>query len=347
MFSLRAMRFMTVRILAWASVWFTSSAVALGHVPGTRDIADSGYFGRTAVGQDVYWLDNSRVIFIGYAAAPKHTAEQEARTAGIIVWDTATRRTARYADVASTSWLCSHASFVNYGFVRSGVRRLYVGELTKERVIDQLVGGTEEQLVYSPISCREYDPSQIKKRYGSNLLPLLLAGEYLDRGTPGGAAEMRYFPGEGRSAISLSDLPTPSVLTLPRYSAFLDKYVFQELRTTTATHVPYHVWLLDRSGTVTRAQIPPGPWLGGSVEAMPVRHGLVIKTRAAGADGSIGAAGIYVVDGGRPRRVLAGMPYRLAVAPDGCKVAVSVNTDWTKPSSLPRIMLVSLCTAEK
>lgn len=341
MFPLQAVRFMTLRMLGCVFVSYASCAFGLGQMPG--DVLDSGYFGRTGAGQDLYWLDATRVIFIGYETETEDQPQQQGRAARLVVWDTTTRRTVRYADLDNASWLCSHDRFVHYGVVRSGVRRYYVGEFSKERAIAQKVEAGQEQAIYSPLSCREYDPTELKRRYGSNLLPLLIAGEYLDRGITGSGAAMRYFPGDGRSPVSLADIPTSSVLPLPRYSAFLDSYVFQELRAATSTYTPYHVWLLHRSGAVTQTQIPPGPWLGGSVEAMPVTGGLVIKTRAAATDGSLGAAGIYVHDHAMPRRILAGMPYRIAVASDGCKVAVSVNSKWPKPSSLPRIMVVSLC----
>lgn len=336
----------TAVLFACLYFFVTGGAYALGQWPASHEIIDSGYFGRTSGAQDIYWLDNSRIIFIGYRPGEfRIENEQKMPRADLVVWNTTTRHITKHADVTTTSWLCSSRGFVQYGFIQGGIRYVRAGEFGKEHETEEDVRRLPpvELSAHSPISCRDYDPSELKKWYGSNPVPLLEPGEYLDRTHARGSETMRYFPGGGRSPISLSSIPTRSVMTMPRYSPYLDKYVFQELRFSIGPDIPHNLWLLDRRGEVTHMGIPVGPWMDGSVEVMPVVHGSVMRTKAIVVGRGVGAAGVYLVNGGKPRRLLVGAPYSMAASPDGCKVAVSVNTDWGTPSSQPRIMFINLC----
>lgn len=330
-----------------ASGFISGSAYALGARSASQDINDSGYVGRTSRAPDIHWLDNDRIIFLGYKPGEfRIENDQKMPRAEIMVWNTATGQLNKHADVTTDSWLCSSRGYVNYGHFQRSVRYARSGEFGKERETRE--NGRrpqDEPLELSPVSCRDFDPTELRKRYGANPISLRGQDEYLDR-THGGDT-MRYFPGGGRSPVSLTTIPTRSVDTTPRYSAHADKYVFQERRSTSGADIPHNVWLLDRRGAVTHAAISTGPWMAGAVEALPVVPGLVMMTTAIAIGRGVGAAGIYLVEGGKPRRLLAGVPYGMSVSPDGCKVGVSINTDWGKqPNPPPRIMLINLCTGK-
>jgi hypothetical protein len=301
-----------------------------------------------ARGQDqsaVRWLDNERIVFIG--SKPGETRierEREFPRNDLFVWNVATGKVSREAELSRTTGICVAPGYVRYHFERDGVPYVRFGVFGREDEAEVDVQAMKDGiLAVSPISCREYNPKLLKRRYGDWALPLLERGEYLDRTSGHYAEPMRYFPSDGTEPVSLREIPTRNVLTTPQYSQYLDGYIFAEKRSRSGPEYAQRMWLLERSGKIRQAVVPAGPWTAGSMDAMPARGGWVMSSRARGLQGGFGAAGIYLITDVRVTRLMAGYPHALAVSPDGCKTAVSIETEPKKETARPRVWFIDMC----
>lgn len=335
-------------------------------VSSKSEIKDSGYVGRVQAMQDVYWVDNEQVLFLGWKAGDEVVGEdgQIVPKDGIHVWNIKTGTIlAVDAQVSKVQSVCFQSAFTwrnspkgdlltTQGYLRYVFGRgnsLYVGfgALYRSR-IRELDGHAlkEGSLAVSPLSCREFNPNQLKKRYGGNPLPLLEPGEYLDRTVqdPSRApAFLRYFPSDGGEAVVLKAIPTMEVVTTPRFSEYTQKYVFRELRRNTGPDSPMRMWMVDRTGTVEQTFLPSGPWMSGSPEAMPTRKGWFLTSTAV-ARASPGDGGGYLISGARVSRLIAGWPRSYSISPDGCKVAISISAHDASVVSAPTIGMINLCS---
>jgi hypothetical protein len=86
--------------------------------------------------------------------------------------------------------------------------------------------------------------------------------------------------------------------------------------------------------------------MAGYVQLMPIRGGLVMTSRAGAVGRNVEAAGVYVVKNEKVTMMLAGMPHALAVSPDGCKVAVSIDVE-RKETARPRVNMIDVCLQGK
>jgi hypothetical protein len=290
------------------------------------------------------WLDDERIVFVGSKPGETRIERgQELPRTDLYVWNVSTGAIRREAELSSTSGICVAPGHVRYHFERDGVSYVRFGEFSRTHEVEVDVQAMKDGiLAVSPVSCREYNPKLLKRRYGDWALPLLEPGEYLDRTSGQYAEPMRYFPSDGSAPIPLSKIPTRNVFPMPRYSEHLDKYVFNEQRNVTGSKIPARIWLLDRKGNTESASVRSGPWMAGYVELMPYRNGLVMSSRAGAFGGNEEAAGIYVVKDGQVALTKAGMPHAFVVSPDGCKVATSIDVD-RKENARPTVWMIDLC----
>lgn len=347
--------------LLWAA-WIVAAVLCADSATAADlrlQIRDSGYLGRTDFTQNIYWVDNENILFIGTSGG-HITLQNDHREAGdaLLVWNLRSG-IVRPVDesVRGIRSLCFRSVFtsktppkygvpleqgyVRYVHERDGIPYVRFGRLfsERERPLDtQAI--KEGTLSISPVSCREFNPKQLKGIYGRNPLPLIDADEYLDR-TDQDVTEarlLRYFPSRNSSGVDLR-IASQDVFATPRYSEYSDKYVFWELRTRFAPAEVQRVWLLDRSGAVHQTVIPAGPWMQGATYAMPSKKGWFFVSMAT----SNNAGGAYLLGDKGVSKIVAGYPGSFAISPDGCKAALSINGE---TGVAPRTKMIDLCVEE-
>lgn len=328
--------------------WPHAALAALDGVVAHFPSTSSGMIARSRGDRELYWLDNDRVVFIGSKAGETRIEKgQQFPRNDLFVWNIAKDDIRRVAELTSTSEIClASDKYVRYHFEKDGVQIVRFGEFSRTHEAELDVQAIKDEILsVSPISCREYNPKLLRKRYGNWALPLLNRGEYLDRSSGDTSEPMRYFPSDGSAQISLATIPKRKVRSIPRYSEYLKKYVFQEVRSRTGPDTSYRLWLLDHRGKVTEAILPAGPWMAGSVGASPA-HGnrwVMFSHALDTAKGGIGAAGIYLIDGARADRIAKGYPHAFAVSPDGCKVVTAIETEPRQEKSQPVVWMFDMC----
>lgn len=336
-------------LLVIACIPQPSDAQLLDRLLGRYPAKDSGMIARSADQHRLGWLDNQRIVFIG--SKPGETRIERGLKFprnDLFTWNIATGEIRREAELSNTSGICIAPGHVRYHFERDGVAIVRFGEFgrTHENEVD-VQAMNDGILVVSPVSCREYNPKLLKRRYGDWALPLLERGEYLDKTSGHYLEPMRYFPPDGTDPIPLPKIPNRNVFPIPRFSEYLGKYVFEEMRSRSGSEYPQRMWLLDRNGNVEEMVLPAGPWMAGSVGAMPARDGWVMFSHAQGLKGGFGAAGIYLVQDKKATRLMTGYPHAFAVSPDGCKAAVAIETEARRETARPRVWMIDLCAKEK
>jgi len=327
-----------------------------------QEIRDSGYVGRTVKFQDIYWVDNYQVLFVG--RKPGVASHQQGGSAmarnWIHLWNLRTGKVEDHDESnGDIQKLCYRSAFswreapqrgvpieqgyVRYEFIRGERSYVRFGRLFAERESELDIQKVRDGVLrVSPLSCKEFKPAQIKSKFGANLLPLLDEGEYLDRSTQGGSSpqSMRYFPANGKRPITLEKIPTASVIPFPRYSEFARKYVFVEQRTQFGPNEKQKLWQLDRNGRTEKFEVFPGPWMQGSTDAMPIKTGLFVTSTAA----TNRAGGGFEIVGEKVSKLIAGLPLSFAVSPDGCTVAISITAWGAVDSSAPSIKVIHVCS---
>ena len=309
------------------------------------DVKDSGYRGSPFSAPDVYWLDKQRIAFIGQKGE-EYRVENGQRLApsDLFVWDIRSGMVRKHADLSAFGFLCVRRHFVRFGFTREGIRYVGMGDWGREHLVEEDTQALRDGiLAMSPISCREYNPKLLQKRYGKNPLPLLSKGEYLDRTLGQYVEPLRYFPEDGSKPVPLSEIPNREVNTTPRYSEYLDRYVFHAVNFRWGEKFVQRMWLVNRRGAVTVATIPAGPWMEGSPSAMPTARGWLLASTALKTAAGMNAAGMYLVRDQRVVRILPGVPHWYAISPDGCKAAVAIDTDLKRVTHV-RIMMIDICS---
>jgi hypothetical protein len=325
------------------------NAQFLDRMPSRYPSKDSGILARGQDRHGLGWLDNERIVFIGSKLGETRIERgREFPRNDLFVWNIATGEIQRHAELSRTSGICVAPGYVRYHFERDGVPYVRFGVFgrTDEAEVD-VQAMKDGILALSQVSCREYNPKLLKRRYGDWALPLLEPGEYLDRTSGHYNEPMRYFPEDGADPISLPKIPNREVIAVPQYSTYLGKYVFNELRRRSGPEFTQRLWVLDRQGRVDVIVLPAGPWMAGTVRAMPALGGWVMRSHALNIGRGFGAAGIYLIEGKRVTRLMVGYPHAFAVSPDGCKTAVSIETEQRKETARPRVWVIDLCAKGK
>ncbi|HXF65556.1 MAG TPA: hypothetical protein VNK67_02500 [Burkholderiales bacterium] len=322
------------------------------------EIKDSGYLGRpSGIQQDIYWLDNNRVIFIG--AKPGDVVEPIAGVKqiryGLFVWDLSAGTVKRHheADIANGN-LCVFRGYIRLSYTSDHrlspvAQRWYVfeGPFGKEKL--RLVGEQEREesrqyeRVLNSYTCREYRRSELPA-LGYRVEPLL-EGEFISREREPIGTEMvhwAYWPRNG-SPVLLN--MTPEAIGIERYSEYLDSYVLHEYPrgVVFSDTVIRRWWLMDRNGGIRDFTPPTGPWMRGSTFVMPTKRGLLLVSHAIRGGGN-GAAGAYLQDRKGLFRIIDGLPESFDISPDGCRTALAIS-QWSRDKPVtPWVKAVNLCT---
>ena len=301
-------------------------------------ILDSGF---PAADHQVYWLDNERVIFVGYKAGEYTDLEKRGDGGkgkkihtGIFIWDTKQNRVTKYAD--SEASLCYADGYIAYRLPRGpdntdprGMDFRRAGQMGEEKPYERR--SKSQNLRGNPLTCKDFDygPSLSSNR---KIWPLRDEHGYLDLGVLGGQVSLKntpitlYPPGKqgiplriGRREIARID-----------YYAFRGAYFVSRHFYDKAGNQQYPwpkgisqiEWWLYPDGKVDEVKIISGPWEGGGVvRFFPTRQGIFLVSHKLKNYKEAGIAGGYYVRGARFEKLITGYITRAAVSPDGCKVA--------------------------
>jgi hypothetical protein len=106
---------------------------------------------------------------------------------------------------------------------------------------------------------------------------------------------------------------------------------------------PRPVRLLHPGGDVEVIEIPYGPWIseGGSRIQLSAKGLVWGQSYESNPRRKAERGGAYLFDGTKVIKLLRGEPTALVVSPNGCKLAMSVNSDY--PVWRNRLVLINVC----
>jgi hypothetical protein len=262
----------------------------------------------------------------------------------LYVWDTAENVVTPYEYTGSVRSFCFDKGYIRYLAKRDDTTYVRQGRIGEERESILLPEPENRDFVVraNPFTCREYQDIDLPKTEGLGWSPLREEHGYW--GFDSSRDEKKpllFLPREAGKPIAL-----PIEAQEGRridYSAYADAYVISRLAGLASLRDrPTRVWLLYPTGRVETIPIPKGPWTGYGARYMPTRAGLIMTSRGLTAGSGPGAAGIYLVNGDRVEKVLAGLIEDLDVSMDGCKVAFSVDP-YTSPRRRSRVKMIDVC----
>jgi hypothetical protein len=288
------------------------------------EVTDTGVPGRN----EVYWLDDARVLFPGFDGAGGGRALRPV----LYVWDQRTRQASVQSEMADAGYICYSGGYVRYAVSRGDRQYMREGRLGAE---------TEREWTPAPgarfdrneLTCRDHDLADYEKVYpGFVFVPLRNSDGYygwkkIEQVREALESPLYYLSGSNGSkpvALPIKAGQRDRV----SYSEFLKAYVIEFTPGVRTEHTTGKVWVLRVDATVEEHVIPAGPWLRGSVGYTPAKGGIVLSSPALGLRSmdDVGAAGVYLVRGAKVQRMVAGFPTRhVAVSPDGCKAAAVVR----------------------
>jgi hypothetical protein len=332
------------RAVLWLLLGFLSSCADLS---GPKyPIVDSGYTRVPGtLSKSLYWIDSRRVLFHGYREGADSTRPaQSGDRSSLYVWDTMENVVTPYAYSGPLEYFCLKDGYVRYVIHRDDKGYARRGKLGEEREAVLLPEPEDPDLVVrvNPHNCREYRRIDLPRRKSFSFLPLREEHGYW------GFDDSR----ERDKPLLLLNRDATKLVALPieaqegrriRYSAYAEGYVISRITGLAELRDrPTKVWLLYPSGRVDTIPIPKGPWTAHDAGYVPTRAGLIMTSRGLTAGAGPGVAGIYLVNGDHVEKILPGLIEDIDVAPDGCKVAFSVNP-YTSNVLRSRVKMIDVC----
>lgn len=274
------------------------------------------------------WLNNNQVIFIGYELDPAHPPKQVGLAweiqRGVYMWDLEKGTATRDHSWDGTTNLCVSGEFRSFLRLRPGTEKTY--ELIEGKMGHEQVQPYPAKHWLNKVSCRYYTSLPYWRIDGqkNQSFPLLEKHGYLDFGIPvwvdpsGKSTPIVLYKPDSKKGIELP-LNGRQVQFHVTYAEFADAYLLKgEQRTSDA--VP--VWQLNPDGTLAKLLEPKGnDWERiGWGHFYLTKKGLLL-TGGRGDYGSIGTTGGYLLERGKPTRIIAGFVRNAVISPDGCNVA--------------------------
>ncbi len=295
----------------------------------------------------IYWLDDTHVLFRGFTGTEQIQRRLFVEThpidEGTYVWNIETSAVERDVRFDRADLLCIQGPYLTY-YAPVDEQGRMKGIALKEGHPIKL----SEENWFNPTSCRVLSSKPVWLAEGRKRRPLLDEHGYLDFGLAGpeGAQQnpqVVFYPANGMEPISLG-LRSPEIYNIPTYLPFSDAYLLWGER-----HNPELVpmWLLRPAGMLEQIFSPAGkPWakLAWS-DFRLTKVGLFLASMRYRGDGDLGEAGGYLVRNDVPVLVVRGVPERIAVSPDGCKIAL-INNKYEKhfpTAERFRLQVVNVC----
>jgi len=311
------------------------------------EVVDTGVLARN----EVYWIDNARVLFPGYRN-PLSPGDRSSSNSVLYVWNLGARALRVHAEIPDGDYICYANGYVSYAVRKDGKRYVREGMFGGETRREWVPPAPLSKIERNQFTCKDIDLSAADKVYpGFLFIPLRDGDGYFGWQRRQASAEAANSPlfflptGKGSNPIALSI--QASQKRRITYSAYKGAYVIErsELARKDSDSAPGgRAWLLFPTGKTAEIQIPDGPWLRATWGYAPTRKGWVLSSRATGrrSDFDVGDAGIYLVNGNVAQRLIVGFPGAPAVSPDGCKVAATINP-LTGPGLNATLRIIDFC----
>lgn len=313
----------------WRDVWTA--------LPGPKyEVVDSGV--RTSI-DEIYWLDNRRVIFSGIRAPKPETVEEKwTSQVEILIWDTETNTIEPYRDIPR-GLFCYADGRVFYDLrkeeppgMKNPVRIFMAGPLGEETkhefAIDRALN---DRYRFNMLSCRHVKRPEVVPP-GGGWMPLKAEHGFL-RFVP--AKEHYYMDvifNNDSESIRLPFNDEETWPTIAEWYALHGGYFMYEPATSIKERSRWQetnclrAWWLYPSGETETTCVPAGVWAKyGADFIAPIEGGFVFSVLTQPRD----VRGLHVSIDGESRRIIGGLTEKPVVSPNGCRVAFAHAPSYT------------------
>ncbi len=318
-----------------------------------------GFSGLPSTIQQIFWLDDYRILYTGYEPSVREIRRDDGKSVtkrGIYVLDLQSNKLTRHAD--AEGYLCYRNGFVRYLVTFDRKSRIAVRREGRFGAEKEIVVNMREQPAghrLNQLTCRDYDASSYATGEARSL-PLLDGHgvfEFGQKGMPGrleiSAAKLQLANGTGHVTLPLSGNAT--YVSLIQYFEFADSYIVGYLAPEGSPKEwpkasVHRIYLLKPAGTVTEILLPVVLGSDRRLSTFALtRAGLFFYGGEIRRYLSPGTAGLYLSDGKRVVKVESGLLHGIGVSPNGCRLAVAMQT-YAKTPDPTTIRVVDVCTRE-
>lgn len=318
-------------------------------------------FGKRIGVSPIYWLDNDRALFPGYANEKRIGPDgKEVWTPpGIFIWDTKGNTYVRHADLQRGHWfLCFNRGFLGYstdGDMRGEQKVIKAGMLGQEKELSRSVPWKlHPELDQCDDPVAEIRPDH-RGASVAHLRPqdgYIYVGPYRDD-SPGILLRpdepVHFFQAKKDDRLPLSILAKELDSNFKlSYSAYADRYIIVpgNARSRDMTKSdrswprgqPIPIYLLSPGGKLETIEIPYGTWYPAA--AFMTRRGLFWVSNDAPSTNSKQAGG-WLLQDGKMTKLFEHLIDGAGVSPDGCKIAYAYN-DYNR-STTEFVHVIELC----
>jgi hypothetical protein len=283
-----------------------------------------------------YWLDDNRVLFVGYSGSkPKSREESRRMFPSLYIWEVDSRKVTLYRENARG--LCYVNGFVRYiipeknevGGIANAVRGWYEGPLGREIYTEgKGYRNAREGWRFSEHSCTyRRTPDFLVDSHWIDLRP---ADGFLEMGSIRGNQAMLRRPIKLHSVNGNVRELSFSGFSFSRAEYFSTTRRYLLVREAGCVEPEDEgnlcdvIWWLDRDGESEAVSIPRGPWAnGGSVRYHPLKEGVFLVSHAFKSTHESGAAGGYLLKAEIFEKVVSGNIRALGISRSGCNIALS------------------------
>lgn len=299
-----------------------------------------------AADRKVYWLDNNRILFLGFVSGKKPTRtgdELQARRA-LFIWNVETNEIKKYRDVKQLA--CFARGEIRYDLKSEStwidgeeyrIARRLQGPLGKEELTTTTFPKDLRKRkkveygknYFNQFECRNFKrPDSMADRI---MIPLRLEHGYLDFGVGAGTKDDFELLGTLVKPTGVrveTELPYKAISREFKYYPFRQSYF--GMRGTAMPFLDWDInnckpaWWLWPDGRSKQICIPYGPWSTPTlnVSAHPTRRGIFLRRYDPKSMYSVGknSGGYLLYENGEWEKVMNGLIEDVAVSPDGCRI---------------------------
>lgn len=320
---------LVVVLLAVAAGWLWREAWPAVFGPD-YEVVNSGM---AASIEDIFWLDNRRVIFLGTNEPKPRTVEEKLSrdTAKILIWDTETNEVRVYDPSVPNRSICYADGRLYYPLGEApragteyGVFYYMAGSLGEERRHEFL----QDKAVNDRWRFNEFSCGLVKRPAvvpdGGGWMPLKAEHGFL-RFVP---VKDQYYMDviflDGSKSIKLPFNDEETWPTIAEWYALQGGYFMYEPATSNKERARWQetnclrAWWLYPNGETESTCVPAGVWAEyGADFIAPIRDGFVFSVLTQPSD----VRGLHVVIDGESSRIIGGLTEKPVVSPNGCQIA--------------------------
>jgi len=338
--------------------------------PSLYPVLDSGVTASTKYGDNIYWMDNDRVMFVSYGPKPKTVEEQRQHKPSIYIWDTRINKVEKYADGSA---LCYHDGYIRYAFYGTDIPKVdpelshrtfwKEGVFGNETIKTAEFATVEEYRAWyhanplNPYTCRLIKKPEFM--IGKVWLPLLEQHGVLEWETdtiPGATKSEQpvlFRRSSDNKAIPLKITRGDIALTTRRYyMKQRDSYFFQEPINGEIVQKNdcIRYWWMSNKGYVEagcQSIVPVKNVSKYGVSLYPTKKGVLVSAGKAN-DYDAGTLALYLVSSNEYQKIITGGHEKLSLSPNGCNLAF-VNTPFYMARRVgspgeSRLKIINLCS---